>query len=1385
MRFFSHFAVCLASLFLISLPGRSQQLQVNYLGIENGLSNNAVTSIYQDHNSFMWFGTYDGLNRYDGYEFKVFRNIIGDSTSISSNGINAIDEDNKHRLWIGGQKEVNIYNPVRAKFSTPSYRLANGTVQRSLKDNAIAVKTIDDGNVFVGTQHSGLFHFDNASVGKQVALKWNGKNITDYYVEAIDYDRVNDLLYVFIGEYGLFTYDLHSNRLRLKSNAVKDANCMHISRTGKLWLGTNEGLVYYNNNDNSFSLSVMPYRAPVVSLCEDKGGVLWIASDGAGVWLLQPDEKIAVPLPPSVENGKSLINSNAVYSVFEDKEGRKWIGTLRGGVNVIEPQSTLFKKIVYHSSDEDLIKNFILSFCEDAPNKVWIGTDGAGLRYWDRTNNTYKTFTKGNNNRNSISSNFITSIIKDANNNIWLSTWFGGIDRYNRATNTFERYYCFNSRTKTDNSNVWRLLEDSRHRLWATAVRNGGLFRFNAKANKFEEFDNSLSELQCLMEDRTGNIWGGDYSRLYEIDTLYKQHKSYNIGYTVRCIYEDRKNNFWVGTQEGGLLLFNRTNGTYKRYTTTDGLPSNTILQILEDKQGKLWMSTYNGLSQFDPSKKTFRNFSQSDGLQCNQFSYNAALSLSTGEFLFGGIEGFNVFDPVNITTQKQKREILLTGLKINNTTIEDNQSYVKERNFEQVKRIVIPYDQAILSLDFLTLDYSHASDIRYAYYLQGWDKHWNFVNKTRAANYSRLQEGDYVFEVKSGNTAGIWSEPQQLLYITVLPPWYRTWWAYSLYVLIFVSAVYLYTLYKSRQAKLQYQIQIANLEIQKEKELNEKKIAFFTNVSHEFRTPLSLIINPIKDLLQKTEEKKETSELKIVYRNAKRLLRLVDQLLLFKKAEEETEKLNLVKVNLHDLCQEVFLYFTEQARSKKIRYELQSDVHDLVLMIDREKIEIAVFNILSNAFKYTPDGGSITFKIEEQDEKVQLSVIDTGPGIPASERNKLFERFAQVKGAQSKTGFGIGLYLVKNFVEAHKGKVYFTSEEGMGTTFFILLDKNYVQEKSVAAPTDKLTIETDKKQSKEALADASAKADAIETNKQPTSVSSILNEISEEVPEEENTEEEPLLPNEITTDKQTLLIIDDDNEIRHYLVSLFHSEYKIYQADNGKDGVRIAKEQLPDLIISDIVMKDVDGLDLCRTLKQDSSLSHIPIILLTGSSSDELQLKAMNTGADDYIKKPFDKDILIARVKSVLKRRNILQNYFFNEITLGSAKFKVSVEYKDFIEKCMRIIEDHLQDDDFSIKVLASEIGMSHSNLYKKIKAVSGQSVNSFIRFIRLKKAAELFINTEMNVNETANTVGFYHVKYFRSQFSKLFGMNPSDYIKKFRKPFHNNQTLDEKFRK
>ena len=458
--------------------------------------------------------------------------------------------------------------------------------------------------MLAGTQHNGLFYFNNSMLnGKQIPISTDKKVFANYSVTAIKYDAAKDITYVFVQNEGLFVYDAEKHILNLKNNILQQANCIDIDSKGKLWVGDNAGLYQLNNATNTFSQSVISYKGPVVNLNEDKKHTLWIATDGGGIWLLPTGQGRAVPLSTTATEKKPLINSNAVYAIYEDKDERKWIGTLRGGVNIVEPQQHKFRKIIYKSSDiSNPVENFILSFCEDDNHNVWIGTDGAGLRYWNRADNSFKNYVHDRSS-NSISSNFITSITKDANTGVWVSTWLGGINRYNKTTHLFQHYTCFNPVTKHADDNVWTMLQDSRSRLWACAVRNGGLYLFDRNTDKFTIFDSRLTDLQCLSEDAEGNIWGGDYTSLIRIDTIHKKHQLYNIGYPVRSIYEDKRKNFWVGTQEGGLLLFNKRDGSFKRFTTSDGLPHNTVLRILEDKDGNLWLSTYNGLSRFNPEQ--------------------------------------------------------------------------------------------------------------------------------------------------------------------------------------------------------------------------------------------------------------------------------------------------------------------------------------------------------------------------------------------------------------------------------------------------------------------------------------------------------------------------------------------------------------------------------------------------------------------------------------------------------------------------------------------------------------------------------------------------------------------------------------------------------------
>jgi len=1334
-------------IFLGKVIFATEPISIKYLGIEQGLSNNAVTSVYQDHNGFMWFGTYDGLNKYDGYSFRVYRNMIGDSTSLANNHVYTVEGDANNNIWVGGIAGISVYNSEKSSFYNTRFQETVSKKIQNFHGEARVIRQVDE-DVFAGTQLFGLILFEKSGLfGKQIAIT-SVKNTGNYNVSAIVYDKNRHVLWVFVNGIGLCRYDFSLKKLNIISTAISNANCMQITDSGDLWIGTENGMFGFNTQQGTVSKNMFASSIRVTDIVVDKKGELWISSDGNGLWIMPVLFEHPIPFS-SVVKGDG-INSNAIYDICEDSEGRKWIGTLRGGVNIIEAETSPFKNIVYNSNKADnIINNYILSFCEDDHSNLWIGTDGAGLRFWNRQNNGYTEFTHTEK-ASSLSSNFVTGITRDYQNELWVSTWFGGINRLDRANKSFKHYFCFNSVTNQAEDNVWLIYEDHKKRLWASATNNGCLYLFNRAADKFELFDPSVVNFQSLSEDKEGKLWGGTYNSLVLISVENKTHTIYDIGYPVRCIHEDRYNNFWIGTEGGGLLLFDRVKNTYNRITTKEGLPSNTILKILEDPKGNLWLSTYNGLCRFNPFSKNLRNFTQSDGLQSNQFSFNAALALHSGEFIFGGIKGFNIFFPDSVNDKKNITRLFMNGLRVDNTSIEENDSYVTERKLDQIQNISVPFEKAIVSIDFVALEYSKIDKMKYAYFLKGWDKNWNLVNNSRTANYSRLLEGNYFFYVKVMNGDGVWGDEKLLLTIKVLPPWYRTWLAYIFYLLSMVSVIYLYLLYNKKQERLKYEIKLAQLEKEKEKELSDKRIAFFTHVSHEFRTPLTLIINPLKELvLDKTNEAIHKKIL-MVQRNAKRLLSLIDQLLLFRKVESIDQQLRLERFDMTETCNEIFLSFSQHAAFKHVDFSFEKPDHEISVYGDKEKIEIILFNLLSNALKYTPADGHILFIIKEYDKNIEIVVKDSGSGIPSGVGNKIFESFYQAVNTDklSKSGFGIGLYVSQKLANAHSGKLTYISEPGCGAEFTLTLLKGKQHFKNEPISEDYRSSET------------------------------ILHELVDDDTLDDNSgnqfikfDEKSKSIEKVTSGLPTMLIVDDNSELRAYIRQIFEKNFNIYEADDGTTAFDLTEKEMPDIVISDVLMKKMGGIELCRKIKENNSLQHIPIILLTASTSEESKLKGIEFGADDYIMKPFEKDLLVARVNNLLKNKNNLQQYFFNEITFQKQTHKILKGDKIFLDLCIKIVENNLDKDDFTIKDFAIEIGMSHSSLYKKIKAVSGNSVNSFIRYIRLRKSAELLINTEKNVNEIALEVGINDIKYFREQFFKLFGINPSDYIKKYRK--------------
>lgn len=1329
----------------------SPAIKIQYLGIEKGLSNNAVTSIYQDRRGFIWVGTYDGLNRYDGYDFLVYRSQPGDSTTLINNRIVSIYEKGDG-LWVGTKKGLSVYNHLTGTFENSLYLDPQSNTLEKIVQSINQVGGTGD-TVFVATGGKGLLYkLEGEAFSRGVALSINGATVWDYHAQAIEFDRWGNV-WVFVQGHGIFKLDRRSNHLELVSNITESANCMVSDKDSNLWVGTDSGLLMYSPEDSShrfFLRSITQHKITDLMYLQEEEE-LWVATDGNGISIYDFGNDSFSSIKEGRES--SHLTSNSVYSLFEDSSGRKWLGTLRGGINVVEKDNLQFWTVAKTpQSENSIISNFILSFCEEEEDRIWIGTDGEGLSLWDRKKNSFTNFTHSPTNPRSLPNNFVTAVLKDQEG-VWVGTYGGGVSKYREKTGEFEPYLLFNEKSRYYQNNIWVLFEDSRKRIWAATSDGEGLYRYNRLTDHFDFVDAGISGIISMTEDMEGNLWVGTFEKLIKTDLKDFRHSTFEIGYPVRDIFFTKNSEMLLGTEGAGLIKFDALEGITSTFTEKEGLPNNSVLKILKDDNGYYWLSTYNGIAKFNLRTGALVNYHASDGLQSNQFNYNAALKLSTSELMFGGIKGFNIITPETVPLTGHSPELLITDIKINNAPLERSGVTAFAQN-----KLELPYGKSMLTMDFVALEFSSPDKISYAYYLEGWDRDWHYVGSTRVAHYSKLEEGNYTFKVKSTNADGIWSDKVTSMSITILPPWYRTVWAYVLYVLAVTLMLLGVSVYQRKQSQLKFKVKLSEEMAQKEKELNEKKLAFFTNISHEFRSPLTMIINPLKDFIYGKKEEMDHGEIEVVYRNSKRLLSLIDQLLLFRKTESEIGELKLVRVDLRLLAEEVFSCFVHHAKSKKISYKWAAPEGDYIVYADRQKIELSLFNLISNALKFTnQENGEVEVSLADLEGEVVLSVTDNGEGISGSDREKVFELFYQAENSRKtkQNGFGIGLYLVDKFIQTHLGRVTCTGNPAGGTMFSIHLHKGKEHFNGMLIHE--------------------------ELHEHAVFLEELIGEI--DVQEKGNDPGEPVVGEWIEGTK-VILVVDDNQQIREYLGSIFSGIYKVVEAADAEEGIQFLQTQHPDLILSDVVMGGMNGVEFCKLIKSDEQLKYIPVVLLTASHSEEIKLKGIEVGADDYITKPFDKDYLMARVNGILKHQDTVKGHLLNTVTQKSNRLKLSEEDKRFVDGIIAVIESYLDDRDFNIKILAEEMGMSHSLLYRKLKQITGKSLNELIRFTRLRKVAGLLINSEMQVNEAAFSVGFSDLKYFRKQFQQVYDMNPSEFQKKYKNALVDKQyTLNDRF--
>ena len=1319
------------------------QSSIVYLGLDKGLSNDFVTAIFQDGEGFMWFGTSNGLNRYDGYEFKVFKNDPLSKNTLPDNRVTAVAESPSAQLYVATKGGLAVIDPNRTQCEQVLVTSPKGNRPLNFPIHQIEKDIL--GQLFVHGGSEGLFKIEETktgSVAQKIPLHYAGQQLPYYRVSAIC-KAVDAGVWAFIDHVGLAYYDSKKHLFSIVKTVDFQSTTMAVAPTGDIWFASNQKIICYHIKTGTFTnYNYDTYRKAVVNLYFGKDKKLWICTDGSGI---QKFNSMTRTFEYDIGFDQQQLTSRSVFAVLEDADDRLWIGTLRGGVNIVDPAKRRFHTFKINPNSQQVnTADFILSFEQADQNHIWIGTDGDGLYKWSISKGSLVHYPYSA--HKDVKPAFITSLIQHQNDQLWIGSYDMGIVKLSPKTGQVKHYTCYYPNSQYVNNAVWRLFKDSRGTLWASTLASGNVYYLDTIADQFKHLNLPINDVLTFFEDKDTVLWMGSWSALFRLDLRTMKYNSYHIGSPIRFIQQTESGFLWLGTEGGGLLHLNLSSMNYRRYTEKDGLVSNTLLNGLQDAQGNMWMSSLDGLSKMDVQKKTFQNFYQSDGLQSNQFNYNAAIKLRDDLLIFGGIRGFNLFRPQDIFFKTRFPALKLTRMSIGNVPYGQSEAY-KQISLNAVQSLKIPYDKAILSFSFAALDYSFSDRIDYAYYLEGWDKDWNYVNKQRTAYYSNLREGKYKLHIRSSNANGQWNQAERIIDVVVLPPWYRSIWAYIGYLLLLVAVIYLYNRYRENKDLLLFKLKTAEFEREKEHELIEDKLTFFTHIVHEIRTPLTLIVNPIKDIVNKSKKNMgESEELLSVYNHSKRLLNLADKLLLFRKSDGNFDELAYTVFDIIQVLRETFDSFRQLANSRNISYAFETDIEKLILNADFEKLEICFINLLQNALKYTANGGSVCIKVSRINQELRCDIIDSGQGYPTQLTEEIFKPFKRNFSLfnHSADGFGIGLFFVKKFINLHQGRLEYLANPHAGATFSITLP---ITQASSSAVVGRVELQQTATGYRSAVA-----------GEQPEPSASTYPVKSQALDE--------LYENDL---QEKILIVDDSEDMLNYIARIFSDKYQVVKANSAETASAILEKLEPSIVISDVMMSGTSGIDLCKQMKSSIKLSHIPIILLTASASFDVKLKGIEVGADDYIVKPFDRELLVARVESLIENKNRLHTYFYSEITLQSKDHKVPAAFKDFLQRAIAVVEKHLLNENFTVKMLAEELGMSHSNMYRRIKSISGKSANEFIRSIRMRRAAQLLIENKTNINETAYQVGFKDIKHFRQHFSKIFGCSPSEYRKRY----------------
>ncbi|ASB49714.1 hybrid sensor histidine kinase/response regulator transcription factor [Alkalitalea saponilacus] len=1341
----------------------------------NGLSSSRITSIVQDTDGFIWIGTEDGLTKYDGSHFHIYKHDPENIKTISSNQIYTLFIDKKGDIWVGTSNGINVYNRKNDSFIRMNHLP---------RENIYAIAQDLNGHIYIGAHN---FFFLN-SIDQQLTEFFPDPNsdnsISHGIVNTIYIDCENNIwvgtkhgLNLFIRNLGAFKTFLDEPD---KPGSITGNDIRSITRDeqGRLWIGTNKGLnkgtinendiifknfIHNPSNDSSIS------EGAILSLHLDNHGYLWVGTQNGGLNRLKINSNLSAPAferyqyRPFTPNS---ITNNTIQTIYEDFQENIWIGTYAGGINIYKKNA---KQIELHRKTPEkkssVINNHVNTFLED-DHFIWIGTEG-GLSRYNKETEKYTHYVHEKKNSNSIGSNAVWDLAENNNDQIWIGTWGGGLNLFDKEKGEFTIFLPSDNIKSLNSANIFAILPEENGDLWIGTM-GGGLNHYNKSENTFTHYtiDNSsiktnfvediikLSDSVLLLANVNGVTKFNIAQNIFTPVTLSGNNQDVN----VYALYKDSKNNIWIGT-EAGLHVINEELAHLGHYSIKDGLPHNAIKSIKEDRSGNLWLGTNMGISKFTkavllPSQPILTNLKLEDGLQGNEFNRRSALLTREGIMYFGGINGFNRFHPDSIRLNPFIPDVEIVDFYISGNLVDTGtEASPLQQHISYTEEITLKKSQNNFGFRFTAFNYISPENNLFAYKLDGFEDQWNYITDHRETHYTNINPGRYTFKVKAANNDGLWNDNYRKIDIVVLPAWWQTHLAYIGYIIILLLLIVGYKRYSLIEITQKTQLQIEHFKHKKQEEINQAKLNFFTNLSHEIRTPLTLIKEPVEDLIKDSQIDTKIKESLIpTQKNIQRLLDLINQILDFRRIDTGGERLNMTYSNINNLINDIINAFKSRSNKEKHTFRLISEKAKLYAWFDYEKMTTIIYNLISNAVKYSPEGGSIEIRTSEimnvKTKKqtglklfrkrasiphLEIKISDTGCGIPKKEVSNVFRRYYRIPINERKSeGTGIGLDITKQYIELHNGKIWVDSTEGKGSCFAFQIPVNHQMEQ---LQQDEETL---KKENVFITIDETTQGQ----NKSVESASDAY-------------------------ERSTVLIVEDNTDLLNHIANKLNIKYHVITANNGKEGLEYANEINPDIIVTDIMMPLMDGFELIRLLKSDISTSHIPIIALTAKANEEDQIKGVQTGADAYITKPFSTEILVTYINRLINTRNALIDKFRNEIHLKPTDITITNTDQLFVEKLLDITNKFLSDPEFSVEHLSSQLNMSYRSLARKIKALTDQTAIEFIRTMRLKRAAELLSSSNLTVNEISTQTGFNDPAYFSRCFRDEFKTSPTDYQK------------------